>query len=202
MKLAERAGIALTVSAGTLLAPAVAFADEAESGSSGVELLIPKLAEFIPALVVFLIIWFLLAKFAWPKVISTLDAREKHIEESIEAADQTKAEAAQIREDADAVIADARRQASAIVLEARGDAEKERSRIVAAAHKEAEDIIAKAHDRADDEMKRAYANATDTVAKMSVAVASKIVGDTLADNDEKQRELIKKYLQEVGTLHA
>lgn len=196
----ERAGITLGAAASVLLTPALAFAEGGESG--GVDILIPKMAEFVPALVVFLIIWFLLSKFVWPKVISVLDAREHKIEDSIEEADATKAEAAEIREEADSIIADARRRASEIVLEARGDADKERARIVAAAHKEAEDIIAKAHDRADDEMKRAYAGATDTIAKMSVAVAGKIVGETLANDEVKQRELIKKYLAEVGTING
>ena len=196
MKIVELAGIALGAAAPMLFMPALAFAEESES--SGAAILIPKPAELIPALIIFLVIWYLLAKFAWPKVVATLDARQKHIEESIEEADATKEQAAKIRDDADDTIADACRKASEIVLEARGDAEKERSRIVAAAHAEAEDIIAKAHDRADDEMKRAYANATDTIAKMSVAVASRIVGDTLANDPDKQRELIKKYLTEVN----
>lgn len=199
MKIVQRAGIAFGAAALTLLAPSAAFAEET---SGGVEILIPKMAEFIPALIIFLVIWFLLAKFAWGKVLSVLDSRKEHIEQSIEDADATKADAVKLRDDADAVIAEARRKASEIVLEARGDAEQERSRIVAAAHSEAEDIISKAHDRADDEMKRAYANATDTIAKMSVSIAGRIVGDTLADNEEKQRELIKKYLSEVGNLNV
>ncbi len=200
MKFVERTGIALGASASVLLVPALAFAEEAES--SGADILIPKMAEFVPALIIFLIIWFLLAKFVWPKVTATLDAREKRIEDSIEEADQTKAEAVEIRTEADAIVAEARRKASEIVLEARSDGEKERSRIVAAAHTEAEGIIAKAHDRADDEMKRAYANATDTIAKTAVAVASKIVGETLSNDEPKQRELIKKYLTEVGSLNG
>ena len=201
MKNVERAAIALGAGASVLLTPALAFAEGAES-SGGADILIPKMAEFAPALVIFLIIWFLLSKFVWPKVISVLDAREHKIEDSLEQADATKAEAAEIREQADAIVAEARRKASEIVLEARGDADKERSRIVAAAHAEAEDIIAKAHDRAEDEKKRAYMSATDTIAKMSVAVASSIVGDTLANDEAKQRELIKKYLAEVGKLNA
>lgn len=200
MKKFERTGIAFGAAASVLLTPALAFADGGESG--GADILIPKMAEFVPALVIFLIIWFLLSKFVWPKVISVLDAREHKIEDSIEEADATKAEAAEIRDEADAIVAEARRKASEIVLDARGDADKERARILAAAHKEAEDIIAKARDRADDEMKRAYDGATDTIAKMSVAVAGKIVGDVLANDDAKQRELIKKYLSEVGTLNG
>lgn len=201
MKNVERAAIALGAGASVLLTPALAFAEGAES-SGGADILIPKMAEFAPALVIFLIIWFLLSKFVWPKVISVLDAREHKIEDSLEQADATKAEAAEIRDQADAIVAEARRKASEIVLEARGDAEKERSRIVAAAHAEAEDIIAKAQDRAEDEKKRAYMSATDTIAKMSVAVATSIVGDTLANDEAKQRELIKKYLAEVGKLNA
>ena len=203
MKNVERAGVALGAFASVLLTPTLAFAEGTESG--GADILIPKMAEFVPALLIFLIIWFLLAKFVWPKVISVLDAREHKIEDSIEEADATKAEAAEIRDEADAIVAivaEARRKASEIVLEARGDAEKERARIVAAAHAEAEDIIAKAHDRADDEMKRSLASATDTIAKVSVAVAGKIVGDTLASDEAKQRELIKKYLAEVGTING
>lgn len=200
MKNVKSAGIALGAAASVLFTPALAFAEGTESG--GADILIPKMAEFIPALVIFLIIWFLLSKFVWPKVISVLDAREHKIEDSLEQADATKAEAAEIREQADAIVAEARRKASEIVLEARGDADKERSRIVAAAHAEAEDIIAKAHDRAEDEKKRAYMSATDTIAKMSVAVAKSIVGDTLANDEAKQRELIKKYLAEVGKLNA
>ena len=186
MKNVKSAGIALGAAASVLFTPALAFAEGTESG--GADILIPKMAEFVPALVIFLIIWFLLSKFVWPKVISVLDAREHKIEDSLE--------------QADAIVAEARRKASEIVLEARGDADKERSRIVAPAHAEAEDIIAKAHDRAEDEKKRAYMSATDTIAKMSVAVASSIVGDTLANDEAKQRELIKKYLAEVGKLNA
>ncbi|WP_102338251.1 F0F1 ATP synthase subunit B [Collinsella provencensis] len=198
MKFVQRTGIALAASASTLLVPSLAFAE----GMGGAEILIPKPAEFIPALIIFLVIYFLLSKFVWPIVIKTLDARESKIEESIEEADATKAQAAEIRDEADAIVAEARRQASEIVMEARSDAEKERSRIVALAHKEAEEIIVKAQDTAADEMKRAYASAADTVAKVSVSVAAKIVGDTLAQDEGKQRELIDKYLKEVGTIHG
>ena len=58
------------------------------------------------------------------------------------------------------------------------------------------------HPDAIRELQRAYAGATESIAKVSVAVASKIVGETLADDSEKQREIIKKYLAEVGSLHA
>lgn len=198
MKL-DRIRVSAVLAAAACMVPSVAFAEET---SGGADILIPKPAEFIPALVIFLIILLLLCKFAWPSVIAMFEQREKTIEDSIEEANETRAEADKVRKQADEVIADARRQASEIVLAARSDAEKERSRIVADAHTEAEDIITKARDRAGDELQRAYASATESIAKVSVAVAGKIVGDVLADDPEKQRELIKKYLAEVGNLNA
>ena len=198
MKL-DRIRVSAILAAAACMAPSMAFAEET---SNGAEILIPKAAEFVPALVIFLIILLLLCKFAWPSVMAMFEQREKTIEDSMDEANQARAHAVEVRKQADEVIADARRQASDIGLAARGDAEKERARIVAEAHTEAEDIITKAHDRADDELKRAYAGATDSIAKVSVAVAGKIVGDALADDPEKQRELIKKYLAEVGSLHA
>ena len=98
-------------------------------------------------------------------------------------------------------MTDARRQAADIVLEARKDAEAERARIIDAAHKEAEDIIAKAHTTVEDERKSIYAGAASSIADLSVAVATKIVGETLSDEAE-QKKLIERYIQEAGSLNA
>lgn len=192
-------GVAL-VAASSFALPGVAFAEE--SGTSGADLLIPKPAEFIPALVIFLVIWVLLAKFVWPVVMGVLDKREAHIKDSIDSAEQKEATAAQKLEEADAVIVDAHRQAAQIVLEARGDAEDERAKIIARAHEEAEEILAKARDHAADEQRRMYDSATDSIARVSVSIASKIIEEKLSADDELQRKMIKKYLAEVGTLDA
>ena len=95
----------------------------------------------------------------------------------------------------------ARRQAADIVLEARKDAESERARIIEAAHKEAEEIIAKAHTTVEDERKSIYAGAASSIADLSVAVATKIVGEALEDEGE-QKKLIERYIQEAGSLNA
>lgn len=198
-----RIGTAAVFAAGfaSLAAPALAFADEAEA-VDGADLLIPKPAEFFPALVVFLIIWFLLAKFVWPRIVGALAAREQHIEESIEEADETKAQAAELRDEANGLVIDAHRQASEIVQAARTDAEQVRAQIIANAHKEAEDIITKAREHASNEQRQMYDRATDSIAKVSVAVASKIVDEKLSSDEELQRKIIKKYLAEVGALNG
>lgn len=128
----QKSAIALSASAAALLMPVSAFA---EDGAAGADILIPKMAEFIPALIAFLIIWIVLAKVALPGIMKTMEERGKKIEESLDEAEKTKQEAIAKRAESDSIVTDARRQAADIVLEARKDAESERARIIEAAHK-------------------------------------------------------------------
>ena len=198
MKQINRATVAAAISSFVLAVPAQAFAEES---SNKAEILIPKMAEFIPALIAFLIIWVVLAKFAWPQILSMMDERGKRIQESLDEAETTKKKASASRTEYDELVIDARRKSADIVLEARKDAEAERARIIEAAHKEAEDIIAKAHANAEDERNAIYAAAAASIADLSVSVASKIVGETL-DQDGEQRRLIERYVKEAGSLNA
>lgn len=198
MKQINRATVAAAISSFVLAVPAQAFAEES---SNKAEILIPKMAEFIPALIAFLIIWVVLAKFAWPQILSMMDERGKRIQESLDEAETTKKKAIASRKEYDELVTDARRKSADIVLEARKDAEAERARIIEAAHKEAEDIIAKAHANAEDERNAIYAAAAVSIADLSVSVASKIVGETL-DQDGEQRRIIERYVKEAGSLNA
>ena len=199
MKFTYRVAGAVAVTAfAALAAPASAFAEES---AGGVDILIPKMAEFIPALIAFLIILVVMAKLVWPKVLAMMDERERRIADSLEEADRTKQKAIEARKASDEMLADARRQAADIILAARQDAETERQRIIAAAHTEAEGIIAKAQRTAEDERHALYANAAASIADLSVSVASKIVEKSL-DEDGEQRRLIESYIKEAGSLNA
>ena len=72
----QKSAIALSASAAALLMPVSAFA---EDGAAGADILIPKMAEFIPALIAFLIIWIVLAKVALPGIMKTMEERGKKI---------------------------------------------------------------------------------------------------------------------------
>lgn len=198
MKHINRATACAAISGALLAMPAYAFAEES---SNKADILIPKMAEFVPALIAFLIIWIVLAKFAWPQILAMMDERGKRIQESLDEAEATKQKAISSRKEYDELVTDARRKSADIILEARKDAEGERARIIEAAHKEAEDIIAKAHANAEAERNAIYAAATTSIADLSVSVASKIVGQTLS-SDEEQRALIERYIKEAGSLNA
>lgn len=180
------------VAAAELAAPTMAFA-------TGADILIPKPAEFIPALIAFILIWIILAKMAWPMILKALDARQEKIESDLKAAEDAKADAQESARQSKDAISDAQREAADIVAAAKREGEEERSRIIAEAQASANDIIARSRDAVNSERKKAMVELSGHVVDLSVEIASKIIGDAL--DEKEQRELAKKYLLEVGDLN-
>jgi F-type H+-transporting ATPase subunit b len=176
-----------------LVIPTPAFA-------AGADILVPKPAEFIPALIAFIIIWVILAKMAWPAIIKTLDAREEKISSDLQAAEDAKTKAEEAAEANKATITAAERQAQDIIAAAKRQGEEERSKIIAEAQASAVSLIAKAHDAIDSERQKAMVELSTQVVDLSVEIASKIIGDAL--DVEEQHHLAEKYLLEVGDLNG
>ena len=183
------------VAAGVVLAtPAVALAEESAVGP---DILIPKMAEFIPALIAFLVILAVLAKLVWPPVLEMMEKRQQKIQEDLDAAERSKVKAAEEAKGYEAKILEAHHEADAIVAKAKKEAEEVRSAVLAKAQREAADIIAKAHGAVDSERHKAMIELSSSVVDLSVEIASKIIGNDLSE--EEQRRLAEKYLAEVGT---
>jgi F-type H+-transporting ATPase subunit b len=173
-----------------LATPAPAYA------ASAFDILIPKPAEFIPALIAFLVIWIILAKLVWPSIIKQLDARQQTIQDNLDAAEQAKIDAERALRTAEEQIDEAQRQADKIVSDAKGDAENSKDQIIAKANADAKKIVAKAHETVEHERAAALADLTDQVADLSVDLAQKIIGENL--DVETQKRLIERYLAQAG----
>ena len=190
MRLVARAGVA----GGVILAtPAVALAEESAVGP---DILIPKMAEFVPALIAFLVILAVMAKLVWPSVLEMMEKRQQKIQDDLDAAERSKIEAAEEAKSYEAKILEAHHEADAIVAKAKKEAEEVRSAVLAKAQREAADIIAKAHGAVDSERHKAMIELSSSVVDLSVEIASKIIGNDLSV--EEQRKLAEKYLAEVG----
>jgi F-type H+-transporting ATPase subunit b len=176
----------------TFAAPAVALAET----PSGPDILLPKPAEFVPALIAFLIIWAVLAKLAWPSILKMMEQRQQKIQDDLDSAAKSKADAAREVKDLEARIAASHKDAEAIVAKAKREAEEERSRILAKAQREAADIVAKSRGAVQSERKKAMIELSSSVVDLSVEIASKIIGNELSE--ESQRKLAEKYLDEIG----
>lgn len=190
MRLAACACAASGIVLGT---PVVALAEESAVGP---DILIPKMAEFIPALIAFLVILLILAKLVWPPVLDMMEKRQQKIQDDLDAAERSKVQAAEEARSYEAKILDAHHEADAIVAKAKKEAEEVRSAVLATAQREAADIIAKAHGAVDSERHKAMIELSSSVVDLSVEIASKIIGNNLSV--EEQRKLAEKYLAEVG----
>ena len=190
MRLAACACAATGIALGT---PVVALAEESAVGP---DILIPKMAEFIPALIAFLVILLILVKLVWPPVLDMMEKRQQKIQDDLDAAERSKVQAAEEARSYEAKILDAHHEADAIVAKAKKEAEEVRSAVLAKAQREAADIIAKAHGAVDSERHKAMIELSSSVVDLSVEIASKIIGNNLSV--EEQRKLAEKYLAEVG----
>lgn len=188
----RRVSIGGIVGATILLAPIPALA-EGEGG--GIDLLLPHLAEFVPACIAFGVIWFLMAKFVWPTVLKSLSDREDKIRGDLEAAEQSRIAAAEEARKSAAYIDDAKREAEEIVSNAKREAAEERARILEKAQSDAAEVLAKAHDAVDYERRKAMVELSRSVVDLAVEIAGKIIGNDLGESE--QRKLAEKYLVEV-----
>ena len=83
--------------------------------SGGIDLLLPAPEELIAGLIAFVIIFFVVWKFAVPALNTTLEARQNEIKSRLESAEKSKEEAATLLSDYQAQVAGAKDEASQIV---------------------------------------------------------------------------------------
>jgi F-type H+-transporting ATPase subunit b len=164
-----------------------------------VELIIPNTTEMWVNIVAFLILFVVLAKFAFPPITKMLDERADKIRESLEKAEDTRVEAERLLDEYKVQMAEARAEATQVIEQGRKVAESMKAEILAKAKEEAEAEKLKAIEAIKAEKNAAMAEIKGEVADLSVAVAGKIIGSSLTKADHAA--LIDKYLTEVGSLN-
>ncbi|MEG0072259.1 MAG: F0F1 ATP synthase subunit B [Raoultibacter sp.] len=178
--------------------PATAFASEEASG--GISAILPDMAEFIPMLVAFIVLWIVLAKFGWPKFAGMLDKREATIKEALERAESARVESERVLGEYRSQLEEAKVTAAAIVSDAKTTGESVKADITAKAQSEASQMIEKAKAAIETEKKVAIAQLQGSVADTSIAVASRLIGEDM--NDDEHRKLIERYVNEAGSFNA
>lgn len=191
-------GFACAAAAVTALCPTLAFASEESSG--GINAILPQMDEFIPMLIAFLILWFILAKFGWPLFSGMLEKREQTIKDSLEKSEQARIESERTLEEYKRQLEEAKSQASQIVSEAKRTGDAAKADITEKAQVEAAAMIEKARAAIEAEKKAAIAELQGSVADTSIAVASRLIGSDLSD--EEHRKIIERYVNEAGSFNA
>jgi F-type H+-transporting ATPase subunit b len=164
-----------------------------------VDIIIPQTVEVVVNVVAFLVLFVLLAKFAFPPITKMLDERANRIRESLEKAEDTRVEAERLLDEYKVQMAEARAEATQIIEQGRKVAESMKAEILAKAKEEAEAEKVKAIEAIKAEKVAAMGELQQQVADLSVAVAGKIIGTSLSKSDHEA--LIDSFLAEVGSLN-
>jgi F-type H+-transporting ATPase subunit b len=158
-------------------------------------LLTPALGTLVWSSIAFLVVLFLLKRFAWGPILSALNEREQRITEALGSAERARQEMAQLNSDNERLLREARNEREVILKDAREAAEKLVSDARLRAKEEAERDLALAKDAIAIERKAAIAELKSEVAALSVSIAEQLVRRELGQ-DEAQQALVKKLMDE------
>jgi len=169
--------------------PALAFAAEAaeeHGGGGGWNPLQGDFGNFVWTVVVLLIVFWLLSKYAWGPVLQTLQGRERYIADSLEKA-KSEREAAEARlAEYEARLAGARQEVEGILEEARRDATVVREREEASARQEAERMLDRARREIDIAKDTAVKELYTRASTLATAAASRILERELRPEDHER----------------
>jgi F-type H+-transporting ATPase subunit b len=150
---------------------------------------------FFWTIAVFLVLLFLLKKFAWGPLLAALDERQAGIRKSLDDADTAKRELAEVQARANALIGKARMEADAILSEARADGARIREELRDLAQQQAQAIIRNTQQQIQLERDRAVSELRQQAVELSVMIASKLIRRNLTREDNAA--LIDEALQQV-----
>jgi F-type H+-transporting ATPase subunit b len=169
----------------------LAAAKEDEGGNF---LVTPGLGLMLWTLIAFGITYRVLSKLAFPRIAAFLDKRRRAIDESIDAAMQTKAEADQLLEEYRARLKEAREQADDIVARSRRAAEAHQEEGKTAAKRYREELMESTRKDIESETRRALDEIRKEVAGLTLIATEKVTRKSL--DDEDHRRLIQEALKE------
>lgn len=156
----------------------------------------PAIGTIFWSVLIFLMFFFLLTKFAWKPVLSAIKAREEMIKGSLESAEMAREEMKKLQSDNEAILKKAREEREDILKEARDVRDKLISDARGKATEEAEKLVEKARLGIESEKRKALAEIHEQVANLSVEIASKLLGEKLKSTPEQAR-LIETYLKDI-----
>jgi F-type H+-transporting ATPase subunit b len=144
---------------------------------------------------VFLLLLLILRKFAYPALLGAVEARERALQEQLDTAERNRAESEALLAEHKKLLADARTQAHALLVEARTTAEQERALAMEKTLQEQQQLLERARQEIVAERDRAIAELRREAVDLSLAAASKLIGERLTS--ETDRKLVEEYLSRV-----
>ncbi len=167
----------------------------------GASPLVPAWPELIIGTISFVIVFAVLGKVLLPRIQKTLAERTDAIEGGLKRAEDAQAEASRTLDQYRAQLAEARHEASRLREEAREQGAQIIAEMREQAQAEARRVTEAAQAQLEADRQQALAALRSEVGALSVELASKIVGESLAD-EARQRRMVDRFLDELESLPA
>lgn len=145
--------------------------------------------------IAFLVVAFILAKFAWKPILASLKEREESIDQSLKSAERARNEMAALKADNEELLKQARLERDAMLKDARDTRERLMSEAKEKAQEEYGRIVESAKETIRNEKMAALVDIKNQVASLSLEIGVKLIKDKL-DTNEEQKKLIDKYIDE------
>jgi len=141
---------------------------------------------------IFIALFFVLKKYAWPAIVEATEERERKIAHQLEEAERMHAESQAALGEHKRLLAGAKEDAHALINEAKTVAEKEREALLAKTRQEQEQILERAKRELEAEREKAITELRREAVDLSLAAASRLIDANL--DDAANRKLVVEYL--------
>ena len=146
--------------------------------------------------IIFVIFFFLLAKFAWKPILGAVKSREESINNALASAEAARREMQNLTADNERILQEARMERDALLKEAREMKDKMIADSKHEAQLQGERMIEQAKAAIESEKNAAMAELKAQVSSLSLDIAEKLLKDELS-NKEAQTKLVEKMLGDV-----
>ena len=160
------------------------------------ELFTPEFGLIFWMFVAFLCLYYILAKWAWPYIIKSMEERADKIDKGVAIAQEAEARLNNAQAEADRIIAEARDKHNEMLRET----EKARNELVERARSDAAAEAQKVNEAAQVSIEQARKESEKQLrlemGELALQIAEKVIRRNIAD-DDAQRALVDQYLSEV-----
>ena len=157
------------------------------------DLLNPSFGLIIWTLIAFLIVFFILKKYAWKPILDSLKEREQNISDSILSAEKVRAEMAELKSENEILLAEAREERAVMMREAKETRDKIIAEAKERAREETNKIVSDAQNTINQQKMAAVIDLKNQVGKLVLEVSERVLRRELSD-----REAQEKYIKELS----
>ncbi|MCZ2102004.1 MAG: F0F1 ATP synthase subunit B [Chitinophagales bacterium] len=148
------------------------------------------------SLLIFLIFWYLVAKFAFKPIAEALEKREEDIQSAMDTAKTTREEMANMKAENEKLLAEAREERSKIIQEAKEIKNQMITEAKEKAKEEANKIVANAMTEIENQKRAAFAEVKNEIGVMALSIAEKVIKKEL-QGDANQEAFVNTLVKDI-----